>query len=228
LWAALLLARGCHGTAESPFVIRLCRIFTEKYGVFCGREDVPDAVEADHVLFHGNLFTGGGTHLHLANAARNIRIEHNIFRQGIALEINLPGTPISDAISVCNNTFYQVKSWIEFGPDRNDYRGRACNNLLIQAAEPIWTRNQAERVGMWQFDHNLVEDRTLAEKEIQAPFGHRIQHAGLKSEDAESPDFLKPLATSRAAAGGAGAGIRSYVGALAPEPRSQDILNESN
>ncbi|HEV3311905.1 MAG TPA: serine/threonine-protein kinase [Chloroflexota bacterium] len=219
LWAALLLARGCRGTAESPFVIRTSRISTEKYGVFCGRDDVPDSVEAEHVRIEGNLFAGGGTHVHLANAVRNIRIEHNIFRQGTGLEINLQGKPISDAITVCNNTFYQVSRWIVFGPDRNDHRGRAFNNLLIQSVEPIWTDNHAERVGMWEFDHNVVEDRTLADKAVHAPFGERVPHAGVNSVDADSPHFLKPLSTGRAATGGAGAELPSYVGALAPEPR---------
>ncbi len=218
-WANVMICRECRGTYDKPVVLRLCQIFTEKYGVFCGRDDVESAIEAQNIFFDGNQFQGHGTHLALMHAVINVRIEHNVFFDGKAVEINLQGSSASDAISICNNTFFRVTGWIGFGPDRNDYKGRVSNNLIVSAAFPEWTGNLIQKPGMWQFDHNLIEDRNLTVEFQPEAFGSTVRDAGLESEEKSSAGFLRPIDGGRSATGGAGEGLPPYVGAMAPKAK---------
>ncbi len=216
-WANLMLARECRGIAEAPLTIRLCRFATGKYGIFSGREDTPTAVEADQVLIDGNEFFGDGTHIELAHAARNVRIEHNVFRNGDAIHLRLPAAAGSGGFSICNNSFFEVRHWLQFGPADAEFDGKVGNNLLVAVSGPPWTPDFDRRSGKWRFFNNICEDGNAADPTLASPLGLIVRDALLESRSPGEPGFLRPHATSPAASGGAGDGLPSYVGARAPD-----------
>jgi predicted Ser/Thr protein kinase len=216
-WANLMLARECRGTAEAPLTIRLCRFATGKYGIFSGREDTPTAVEADQVLIDGNEFFGDGTHIELAHAARNVRIEHNVFRNGDAIHLRLPAAAGSGGFSICNNSFFEVRHCLQLGPADAEFDGKVGNNLLVAVSGPAWTPDFDRRSGKWRFFNNICEDGNAADPTLASPLGLIVRDALLESRSPGEPGFLRPQATSPAASGGAGDGLPSYVGARAPD-----------
>lgn len=215
-WANLMLARECRGTEAAPLTIRLCRFATAKFGIFAGREDTLTAVEANSVLIDGNEFVGDGTHIELAHAARNVRIEHNVFRNGDAIHLRLPAAAGSGGFNVCNNTFFEVRHWLQLEPAEADFDGKAGNNLLVALSGTAWTPDFERRAGRWRFFNNIYEDNSAPEQTLASPLGQTVRDALLESRSPGEPGFLRPMAASPAATGGAGDGLPSYVGARAP------------
>lgn len=217
LWANLLLARECRGTAAEPLIVRSCRINSPKFGVFVGRDDIPEAVEVAHLLIDGNSFAGPGTHIEITHSARHVRIEHNRFQEGYGVRLRLAGVPSSSKISLVNNTFFENESWLSFGSDREDYDGMLANNLIVACRSKVWSAEFERRSARWELFNNICEDAEANVAEQMSPFGKILRDAGLKSKDPAAADFLKPNAGGPSATGGAGLPLPEYVGAIAPD-----------
>lgn len=215
-WANLMLARECRGTAEDPLIIRGCRFPTAKYGIFTGREDTPDAMEAAHLIVDGNEFHGDGTHLEMAHSARHVRIQNNVFRNGNGIRLRLPAPVASGDFTICNNTFFEVNNWLQLEPALAEFDGKAANNLLIALRGPSWPP-QLERFTRWKFFNNVVEIPDQTEESLFMPFGQSIRDARLVSRLPGEPGFLRPAPASLAAKAGSGDTMPVHVGAKAPE-----------
>ena len=212
-WANVMLARKCAGTAEAPFTIRACRIATGKYGLFSGRDDIPDAMEARHVWLDGNEFYGDGTHCEFAHSARDITIEFNVFRGGDGIVLRLPASAESGNFRITNNSFFETRNWLQLEPASASLNGQAMNNLLIGQRGPVWTQQLQDFASRFQFSHNLVE--TQDQINLQQ-FGTCIRDAKLCSRLPDHDGFLHPLRDSPVATGGVGDGLPMYAGARTP------------
>ncbi|MBS0203136.1 MAG: protein kinase [Planctomycetes bacterium] len=212
-WANVMLARKCAGAAEAPLIFRACRIATGKYGIFSGREDIPDAMECRHVWLDGNEFHGDGTHVELAHSASDVTIEYNVFRGGDGIVLRLPAAPASASFRITNNSFFEIRNWLQLEPMVAVYSGQAMNNLIVAPRALVWTPKLRNFTDRWRFGSNLAE--TPEAIDIQ-PFGAGILDAMLQSRVPGDEGFLRPLPNSPAATGGVGDGLPGYVGARRP------------
>jgi serine/threonine protein kinase len=215
-WAAIMVARECRGTPESPLIIRLCYIHAAKFGVYVGREDTLDAVEADHLHLDGNEFSGSATHVRLTHAVGTCRITHNVFRGGEGLSLRLLSAPGQGPIELGNNTFLGCKFWLDPETAGSVTRGEAAANLILASEEPAWGPAFEALSGNWTFTHNVFEDPDLNSSEELFSAGLRMREVSIASRDPADPRFLRPMAGSRVATFAVGNRIPEYIGARAP------------
>ena len=212
-WANVMLARKCAGSAEAPFTIRACRIATGKYGLFSGRDDIPDAMEARHVWLDGNEFYGDGTHCEFSHSARDITIEFNVFRGGDGIVLRLPAGAENGDFRITNNSFFETRNWLQLDPASEVTDCEVKNNLLIGQRAPVWTSQLQDFASRCRFGHNLLETHDQINLE---QFGTCIRDAMLVSRTPDHDGFLHPLPNSPVAKGGAGDGLPNYAGARTP------------
>ncbi len=215
-WAAIMVARECRGTRESPLIIRLCYIHAAKFGLYVGRDDTLDAVEADHLHLDGNDFSGSMTHVLLTHAVGTLRITHNVFRGGDALSMRLLPSAQQGPIGLENNTFFGCKSWLNPESAGSVIRGQAAANLVVAPAAPAWGPALDALAGNWTFSDNILEEPGMESSEESFAAGLRMREVPLASRDPVDPRFLRPEAGGRVATFAVGHRDPGYVGARVP------------
>jgi nitrous oxidase accessory protein NosD len=229
------------GPGEEPVVVRDCTIHTQQLALVVvgpaqgSKELVPSGGAA---IYHNRLF-GGLRGVLVQGTVARVQVSGNLVwnckQAAVQLEDLGQG---SGQILICNNTAFDSNNGFRLWNNRAEVDRswppiEVRNNVWLDAVEgdyiyftaPPGGRGTASADGgekftaRWRVDHNWRDLSGDSPVLPLAPGDHRLQAVRFISRQPTHPDFMRPVADSPLAKGGAGAAapwLPTYAGAVPP------------
>jgi hypothetical protein len=188
----LLFVQGARGESAAPILVQNSSFQSPTMCLVAEASSLTEPTAHLHLL--GNRFSGGGTHIQLNVAGRDLRVAGNIFENCFALIVDLRPMSKSSEIVIANNTFFRSRGWLNLRSTSGELpESVIANNLILEngistidADSPL-----AEFASNWTVTGNHWEISTSTFDEAIRGIAEIHKTVDVVSREASSTGYLR-------------------------------------